>query len=388
MIKLNIQMSENNDYESELDGSFFEQAITIAENIPTNLSPRPPVGAVITKNGNIIGKGATSPTPGNHAEINAILDCTNNNFSTEGATMFTTLEPCFHEGETSPCVDKIIDSGISRIFVGAIDPNPKVNNKSLDKLSSNGIDVLLANKELLGNEEKKLINRCNDLIEPFKHFITTGLPYITAKIAISLDGKIATKTGDSKWISSEKSREIVQKMRSMSDAIIIGSKTLKIDKPSLSAKDITDQPKFKVVLNSEPSNPERYLTLKSESKIIVFCKKTPSDLSKWKGIEFIEIPSKNNKLDLKEALKILGEKNCMNVLVEGGGQLIGSLIDSNLINKMRLFISPMLKGGINSTDSIGGEGIEFISQSKKLTDMEVIRVESDIMVTGKVKSHV
>ncbi|MAV14439.1 MAG: riboflavin biosynthesis protein RibD, partial [Chloroflexi bacterium] len=115
-------MSENNDYESELDGSFFEQAITIAENIPTNLSPRPPVGAVITKNGNIIGKGATSPTPGNHAEINAILDCTNNNFSTEGATMFTTLEPCFHEGETSPCVDRIIDSGISRIFVGAIDP--------------------------------------------------------------------------------------------------------------------------------------------------------------------------------------------------------------------------------------------------------------------------
>ena len=177
-------------------------------------------------------------------------------------------------------------------------------------------------------------------------------------------------------------------MRSMSDAIIISSKTLKIDKPSLSAKDITDQPKFKVVLNSEPSNPERYLTLKSESEIIVFCKKTPSDLSKWKGIEFIEIPSKNNKLDLKEALKILGEKNCMNVLVEGGGQLIGSLIDSNLINKMRLFISPMLIGGINSTDSIGGEGIEFISQSKKLTDMEVIRVESDIMVTGKVKSHV
>ena len=126
----------------------------------------------------------------------------------------------------------------------------------------------------------------------------------------------------------------------------------------------------------------------SNSFIIVFCKKTPSDLSKWKGIEFIEIPSKNNKLDLKEALKILGEKNCMNVLVEGGGQLIGSLIDSNLINKMRLFISPMLIGGINSTDSIGGEGIEFISQSKKLTDMEVIRVESDIMVTGKVKSHV
>tara|TARA_B100001123_G_scaffold135763_1_gene157564 strand:+ start:25460 stop:26560 length:1101 start_codon:yes stop_codon:yes gene_type:complete len=359
----------------------YELALNLAENISVNLSPRPPVGAIITNEGELLGKGVTQPSPGNHAEINAILDCKNNNFSTKGSTMYTTLEPCFHEGETNPCVDKIIESGISQVFIGVVDPNPKVNEKSINKLLSNGIKVNIIEDEV----QRK---RSEDLIEPFKHFITTGMPYVTSKIAISLDGKIATKTGDSKWISSEKSREIVQKMRSLSDAIIIGSKTLKIDKPSLSAKEISEQPSYKVVLNSKPSNPERYLTLKSESEIIVFCEKTPTDLSSWKGIEFIEIASKDNKLDLKEALRILGERNCMNVLVEGGGQLIGSLIDLNLINKMRLFISPMLIGGINSADSIGGEGIEFISQSKKLTDMEVVRVESDIMVTGKVKSHV
>tara|TARA_B100001996_G_scaffold379216_1_gene364623 strand:- start:1455 stop:2555 length:1101 start_codon:yes stop_codon:yes gene_type:complete len=359
----------------------YELALNLAENISVNINPRPPVGAIIKNNGEILGKGATEASPGNHAEINAIINCENNNFPTKGSTMFTTLEPCFHKGETDPCVDKIIEAQISEVIIGAIDPNPKVNEKSIKKLLSNGIKT-----KIIKNKDQ--VKRSQDLIEPFKHFITTGLPYVTAKIAISLDGKIATKTGDSKWISSEKSRDIVQKMRSLSDAIIIGSKTLKIDKPSLSAKNISIQPKYKVVLNTNPTNPEIYKTLKSNSNIVVFCEKAPSDLSNWKGIEFIEISSKMSRLNLEDALRILAKKNCMNVLVEGGGQLIGSLIDLNLINKMRLFISPMLIGGINSADSVGGEGIEFISQSKKLTDIEVIRVESDIMVTGKVKKHV
>jgi len=359
----------------------YELALNLAENISVNISPRPPVGAVIKNNGEILGKGATEASPGNHAEINAILNCKNNKFSTKGATMFTTLEPCFHKGETDPCVDKIIEAQISQVIIGAIDPNPKVNKKSINKLLKNGIKTKIV-------EDETQRKRSEELIEPFKHFITTGLPYVTAKIAISLDGKIATKTGDSKWISSDKSREIVQEMRSISDAIIIGSKTLKIDKPSLSARNISAQPKHKVVLNTNPTDPKIYSTLRSDSNIIVFCEKTPSDLSNWNGIEFIEISPEGGKLDLREALRILAKKNCLNVLVEGGGQLIGSLIDLNLINKMRLFISPMLIGGINSADSVGGDGIEFISQSKKLTDIEVIRVQSDIMVTGKVRSHV
>lgn len=373
MIKLNIQMTEI--------FSEFDQALNLAENISENISPRPPVGAIISKNGVVLGKGFTHPSPGNHAEINALENCKNKSKSVEGSTLYTTLEPCFHKGETEPCVDKIISSKISKVVIGQVDPNPKVYKKSIEKLIKSGIETSFVQDEI----QRK---RSKNLVEPFKYFIQNEMPYVTAKIAISLDGKIATKTGDSKWISSEESRNIVQEMRSLSDAIIIGSKTLKIDKPSLSAKKISNQPKFKVVLNSIPSNPERYEKLKSESKILVYCKQLPTNLSKWNGIEFIPVLSKNNKLNLESVLKDLAMRGCMNVLVEGGGQLIGSLIDLNLINQMRLFISPMLIGGINSTNSVGGEGIEFISQSKKLVDVEVERVNNDIMVTGKVKKHV
>ena len=177
-------------------------------------------------------------------------------------------------------------------------------------------------------------------------------------------------------------------MRSLSDAIIIGSNTLHIDKPSLDAKDIIQQPKYKVVLNSIPKDPKRFETLKSKSKVLVYCKKAPKKIEIWDGIEFIEVSTKKGRLNLIEVLKDLGQRGCVNILVEGGGQLTGSLIDLNLINKMRLFISPMLIGGVNSAHSVGGEGIEFISQSKKLTNLKVTRIETDIMVTGIIKKHV
>ena len=359
----------------------FEHALTIAENNLLNVSPRPPVGAVLFKNGKILGEGVTDKSPGNHAEINALEQCKKSLTSLKNTTLFTTLEPCFHKGETDPCVDKIIESGISKIVIGEVDPNPKVNGKSIKKLKQNNIEVKYASSP----DHKQ---RSKDLIEPFKHFIKTGMPYVTSKIAISLDGKIATKSGDSKWISSNKSREIVQGMRSLSDAIIIGSKTLHIDKPSLDAKGITQQPKYKVVLNTIPEDPEKFETLKSKSKILVYCKKAPKNLKGWDGVEFVEVSIMKTKLNLIEVLEDLGRRGCVNILVEGGGQLTGSLIDLNLINKMRLFISPMLIGGVNSAHSIGGEGIEFISQSKKLTNLKVLRIEADIMITGIIKKHV
>ena len=270
-----------------------------------------------------------------------------------------------------------------KIIIGSIDPNPKVNNKSIDKLKNNKTDVELIND----NDLKK---RSDDLIEPFKMYIKNSLPFVTVKMAISLDGKIATKTGDSKWISSEKSREIVQDMRSKSDAILIGSKTLEIDKPSLNARNRTSQPKIKAVVKTAPNKISEIesLLLDNTSKIIVYCHKKPNNYESWNDIEFVEINKKSGKLDLTAILKDLSGRGCINVLMEGGGKLLGSLIDLNLVNKVRLFISPMLIGGESSTDSIGGEGIEFISQSKKLTDVEVKIVESDIMVTGKLKDHV
>lgn len=359
----------------------FEHALTIAENNLLNVSPRPSVGAVIFKDNKVLGEGVTDKSPGNHAEINALEQCKNSSKSIKNATLFTTLEPCFHKGQTGPCVDKIIESGITKIVVGEIDPNPKVNGKSIKKLLKNNIEVVH-----VSNPDQ--MQRSKDLIEPFKHFINSGMPYVTSKIAISLDGKIATKNGDSKWISSEQSRKIVQNMRSLSDAIIIGSNTLHIDKPSLDAKDIIQQPKYKVVLNSIPKDPKRFETLKSKSKVLVYCKKAPKKIEIWDGIEFIEVSTKKGRLNLIEVLKDLGQRGCVNILVEGGGQLTGSLIDLNLINKMRLFISPMLIGGVNSAHSVGGEGIEFISQSKKLTNLKVTRIETDIMVTGIIKKHV
>ena len=361
----------------------FNKALELAENLIESVSPRPPVASIITHNGKIIGEGVTTNNPLRHAEINALDKAKGKIKSFEESTLYSTLEPCFHKGNTEPCVDKIIESGIKNVVIGSIDPNPKVNTKSINKLKNNNVNV-----ELISNNDLK--KRSDKLIEPFNMYIKNSLPFVTAKMAISLDGKIATKTGDSKWISSEKSREIVQDMRSKSDAIIIGSKTLEIDKPSLNARNLDNQPKIKAVIKSNPKSITEFESLLKDnsSEIIIYCNKLPSKNENWKNITFVKINSNEGKLDLEDALKDLASRGCINVLMEGGGKLLGSLIDLDLVNKVRLFISPMLIGGESSTDSIGGDGIEFISQSKKLTDIEVKIIESDIMVTGTIKDHV
>ena len=373
--KLNTLMSEKN--------IVFKRALELAENLIESVSPRPPVASIITHDGKIIGEGVTTNSPVKHAEINAIDKAKDKIQSFEESTLYSTLEPCFHKGNTEPCVDKIIESGIKNVVIGSVDPNPKVNKKSINKLKNNNVNV-----ELISNNDLK--KRSDKLIEPFNMYIKNSLPFVTAKMAISLDGKIATKTGDSKWISSEKSREIVQDIRSKSDAIIIGSKTLEMDKPSLNARNRNLQPKIKAIIKSMPNNISEFESLLNDnlSEIIVYCKEMPKDHKNWKGISFVKVKGLNEKLDLECILKDLASKGCINVLMEGGGKLLGSLIDLNLVNKVILFISPMLIGGESSADSIGGDGIEFISQSKKLTDIEVKIVESDIMVTGTIKDHV
>ena len=373
--KLNTLMSEKN--------IVFKRALELAENLIESVSPRPPVASVITHDGKIIGEGVTTNSPLKHAEINAIDKAKDKIQSFEKSTLYSTLEPCFHKGSTDPCVDKIIESGIKNVVIGSVDPNPKVNKKSINKLKNNNVNV-----ELISNNDLK--KRSDKLIEPFNMYIKNSLPFVTVKMAISLDGKIATKTGDSKWISSEKSREIVQDMRSKSDAIIIGSKTLEIDKPSLNARNKDKQPKIKAIIKSNPKSISEFESLLKDnsSEIIIYCNKIPFKSEKWENFTFVQVNSENGKLDLENILKDLASRDCINVLMEGGGKLLGSLIDLNLVNKVRLFISPMLIGGESSTDSIGGDGIEFISQSKKITDIEVKIIESDIMVTGTIKEHV
>ena len=373
--KLNTLMSEKN--------IVFKRALELAENLIESVSPRPPVASIITHDGKIIGEGVTTNSPIKHAEINAIDKAKDKIQSFEESTLYSTLEPCFHKGNTDPCVDKIIESGIKNVVIGSVDPNPKVNKKSINKLKNNNVNV-----ELISNNDLK--KRSDKLIEPFNMYIKNSLPFVTVKMAISLDGKIATKTGDSKWISSEKSREIVQDMRSKSDAIIIGSKTLEIDKPSLNARNKDKQPKIKAIIKSNPKNISEFESLLKDnsSEIIIYCNKIPSKNEKWENFTFVQVNSENGKLDLENILRDLASRDCINVLMEGGGKLLGSLIDLNLVNKVRLFISPMLIGGESSTDSIGGDGIEFISQSKKITDIEVKIIESDIMVTGTIKEHV
>ena len=373
--KLNTLMSEKN--------IVFKRALELAENLIESVSPRPPVASIITHDGKIIGEGVTTNSPLKHAEINAIDKAKDKIQSFEESTLYSTLEPCFHKGNTDPCVDKIIESGIKNVVIGSVDPNPKVNKKSINKLKNNNVNV-----ELISNDDLK--KRSDKLIEPFNMYIKNSLPFVTVKMAISLDGKIATKTGDSKWISSEKSREIVQDMRSKSDAIIIGSKTLEIDKPSLNARNKDKQPKIKAIIKSNPKSISEFESLLKDnsSEIIIYCNKIPSKNQKWENFTFVQVNSENGKLDLESILRDLASRDCINVLMEGGGKLLGSLIDLNLVNKVRLFISPMLIGGESSTDSIGGDGIEFISQSKKITDIEVKIIESDIMVTGTIKEHV
>ncbi len=361
---------------------YMSLALRLAKKAEGFTSPNPLVGAVVVKGGEIIGKGYHKKAGFPHAEIEAFNDATKNKKSLEGASLFVTLEPCCHEDKkTPPCVNAIAENGISAVYVAVLDPNPKVNGGGVDVLRKKGIKVEVGMLE----EKAKEVN------EAFFKYISTGTPFVTLKLAATMDGKIASYTGDSKWIGSEVQRRYAHKLRARSDAVMVGINTVLNDNPRLDVrlkKGISRHP-VPVVLDSKLRiPPESNLILIHERSIIATTKSR--DLRKKEKLEksgakiLTERTNKDGLINLRGLMKSLGKLGIMNLLIEGGSQVAAQALKSQIVNKVTIFYAPRILGreGINM---IGELGIKSVKNSLGLENVKIKRIGEEFMVEADVK---
>lgn len=353
-----------------------QKVLKIASSYVGKTSPDPAVAALIVKNGKIISIGYHNKFKSPHAETYAINKAKG---KTKGATLYVNLEPCCHWGNTPPCTDNIIKSGIKRVVAAMQDPNPLVNGKGFKQLKDAGIEVVSG---VLEKEAKKLN-------EAFIKFITTKMPFVTLKMAMSLDGKIATYTGQSKWISCKESRKYTHKIRSIVDAVIIGKNTAIKDNPLLTVREIPakKQP-IRIIVDSKASIPlsNNLVKDKTTKTIIATTKYAPKkNLKQLEKMhcEILVLPSKNKQVDLKQLLLKLGQMNITNILVEGGSQIATSFIENDLVDKIIFIFSPIIIGGDKSC--IVGKGVKKLQKAIKINDICLKKIGCDIVLEGYIE---
>jgi diaminohydroxyphosphoribosylaminopyrimidine deaminase/5-amino-6-(5-phosphoribosylamino)uracil reductase len=360
---------------------FMECALSLAGLALGYTSPNPAVGAVVVRDGVVVGLGHTQPPGSVHAEVMALRQA---GPRAKGATMYVTLEPCCHHGRTPPCTQAIIDAGIAEVHAALIDPNPLVSGKGLKMLEKAGIKTFVGRCE----EEAQEIN------EGYIKFITTGMPFVIAKFAMSLDGKIATQNGDSKWITGEESRNFVHYLRHIVDAVMVGANTVLADDPQLSARGCSGkggkiklQP-LKVIVDGKGRTPLSARVFEKPGKTLVavaqpLSAKTADGFRKT-GAEILELPAEKGLIDLEELLRLLGKREVTSILVEGGSGLFGSLFDQGLVDKVLAFISPMVIGGDGAKNVVGGNGVNTVAEALRLSRVKIVEFGGDILISGYV----
>ena len=354
-----------------------QQALVLARRALGSTSPNPAVGAVVVKDGTILGEGYTLPPGQAHAEVVALQQAGE---GTHGASLYVTLEPCCVEGRTPPCTEAIVSAGIGEVHVAAIDPNPSVRGWGLAQLEATGIEVHTGE----GEEEAR------ELYEAFAKHITTGLPFATVKFAMSLDGKIATHSGDSKWVTGGPAREYVQEMRRGCDAIVVGVNTVLLDDPRLTVRDRDGVPAarqpLRVILDSQARTPSSAQLLKEPGATLIAVTQPPeNDVARLAeaGAEVLALPpTVEGMVDPCALLRRLGERGAVSVLVEGGGRLLGSLFDLGEVDKVVAFIAPKIIGGLQAPSPIGGAGHDTMSLVQDLERVTMDRIGEDILVVG------
>ncbi|WP_293448408.1 bifunctional diaminohydroxyphosphoribosylaminopyrimidine deaminase/5-amino-6-(5-phosphoribosylamino)uracil reductase RibD [Persephonella sp.] len=354
------------------DIRYMKEALKLAEKGKGYTHPNPAVGAVIVKDGKIIGKGYHRKAGLPHAEREAIKDAVSKGFDITGSTMYVTLEPCCHYGKTPPCTQAIIDRRIKRVVVAALDPNPLVSGKGVQTLRKAGIEVDVG----ILKEKAEKIN------EDFFVYIKEKRPFVHLKIAQTLDGKIATKTGSSKWITGEKARRYAHKLRKEATAVMVGVGTALSDNPSLTVRDYPSKKQpVRVLIDKDLKTPENYKIFDSSSKTIVFASKSaPSEKVKKlkeKGVNIIFLPLKDNRFAVEDILSSLYDLNVMHLLVEGGKDLITQFIERGLFDKISLFQAPKLIGE-DGLSSVGSLGVEDVSQSVNFRIESIKGLDQDI----------
>ena len=360
------------------DQNYMLRAIQLAKQGEGWTNPNPMVGAVIVKNGRIIGKGYHKKCGELHAERNAIASLTE---SAEGATIYVTLEPCCHYGKTPPCTEAIIEQKIKRVVIGSRDPNPKVSGKGIKMLQEAGIEVI----------EDFMREECDRLNPVFFHYITMKTPYVVMKYAMTLDGKIATKTGASKWITGEAARAEVQHMRHRYMGIMAGIGTVLADDPMLNVRMEGWKSPIRILCDSGLRIPLDGQIVKSAGKyrtIVAYADSENTEAKRKRlhemGVETICCPDENNQVDLKKLMKYLGEEGIDSILLEGGGTLNDSALRAGIVQEVQAFIAPKLFGGMNSKTPVEGIGVRFPSEAVKLKCTDICQIGEDIRITCQV----
>lgn len=357
------------------DETYIKLCNELAKRAVGFVSPNPLVGCVIVKNNKIIGAGFHQKYGDNHAEINAINSAKE---SLNNSTLYVNLEPCAHYGNTPPCVEQIIKSGIKKVVIGTVDINPLVQGKGIKALKQSGINVKV------GILEKE----CHELNKFFFKFIQKKVPYINLKIAQTLDGFIADKFYNSKWISSVSSRKIVHSMRAQYDAVLVGVNTANIDNPYLNVRLIEGRNPFRIILDTNLMIDKsiNLITKNFDKKTIVVCSEEVMDKKKnkvkflsSKGVDIICVRKSKDSLDLKQIMKILAKRNITSVLVEGGAGIFSSFIQKKLWDEMNIFIAPKILGnGLSPFSKLNSSKIFNVSEFK---DVSIEKVENDTLIT-------
>lgn len=361
-----------------LDEKFMRRAIELAVKGVGKVNPNPLVGAVIVKNNRIIGEGYHEFYGGAHAEINAIKNAIE---SIVGAVIYVTLEPCHHYGKTPPCVDEIIKNKFSKVVIGQVDPNPLVAGKSIKKLKEHGIEV----------QTGILEEDCKRLNEVFNKYILTNKPYVVLKVAMSLDGKIATSTGESMWITGEKAREHGHELRNKLSSIMVGVNTVIKDNPSLTCRLHHGRNPTRIIVDSNLRIPldAKVLEIKEDSKCLIATTekavKEKFEVLRDKGADILILPEKNGRVDIRILIEELGKLKIDSILLEGGGTLNYSFLEEKLVDKVDFYVSPKIIGGEKSKTPVEGLGISSLKEAFKISNVSTEFLGEDILIEGYLK---
>ena len=366
---------------TERDAQHLKRAIELAGRARGQTSPNPMVGAVVVKDGRVIGEGITQPPGESHAEVMAIEAAAGN---TAGATMYVSLEPCCHHGRTPPCTDAIIAAGIRRVVIASDDPTPKAAGRGPGILRDEGVRVDFVDGHIA--EAARMLN------QPFRKHARTGRPLVIFKSAMTLDGKVATRTGDSQWISGEASRARAHRWRAESDAVAVGIGTALMDDPRLTARieGVARQPR-RVVFDSEARLPLDSQLVKeiADVPLIVVCSRAAARTSVEglvaAGVDVITVTGENEAARVEHALDELGAREIQSLLLEGGPHLAGAFLEAGEIDETRMFIAPLMLGGATAKTAVEGIGVGEIAAGLSALAIETERIEDDVLVVARFK---
>ncbi|HEY5261637.1 MAG TPA: bifunctional diaminohydroxyphosphoribosylaminopyrimidine deaminase/5-amino-6-(5-phosphoribosylamino)uracil reductase RibD, partial [Solirubrobacteraceae bacterium] len=379
-------LSEGMAITTDTDRAHLARAIELAHKGTGAVKPNPFVGAVVAHDGQILGEGWHERYGGPHAEVNAIEDC--GPVDLTGMTLYVSLEPCCHEGNTPPCTEAILRAGIARVVVASDDPTEKASGRGLGILRDEGIEVLVADGELA--VRARLLNQA------FRKHARVGRPWVLFKSAMTLDGKVATQAGDSQWISGEESRLLAHTWRASVDAVVVGIGTALADDPQLTARpdgvlsELACQPR-RVVFDSLARLPISSQLVSAVEKIpltVVVSRaaaRSDTDALEAAGVQVLVATGENEPARVRSALDQLGSSGIASVLLEGGPHLAGAFLDAGEIDEIRLFLAPILLGGRTARDPLEGEGVERISEALRALTLSCDRVGEDLLISARLR---